>query len=540
MKLKYTGLLIVLAGLLMGSCKKQQNVFTDPYADAKAPLGIVSDPQQIPVPASGVAGTTISVTATGLKTYYDKGQLTFLFNGQKAEIVSVSETGIKVKVPASASSGVTSFVVNGQLVFGPLFTVIGKVNLDPTYVNVSGTDFAVRKAFPVPLTTSLILLGDFTNYNNQGLVKRINRITRVFADGTWDRSFQSGAGANSTVYDIAQVGPYYYIVGDFNQYAQQSGNVSKIAKITTSGVIDTMAAETYLHHVVFVPTFNGGFTNTVRSIYPVGTNKMIVSGDFTFYTSRRYNQNSYDAKDSTIVDSIEVRQLARLNDNGRLDKTWRFDSTVVGYKPNKLGKSKPGANGSIKTLLQKDGKIVVYGKFTTFDGQPANNILRLTAQGDIDPTFNVGSGTDQGIDYASYNATLNKYVLIGQFSKFNGKASQYMAVINADGTYDTSFTPKVFDGGVPQFGKMLNDGITIINGGFKSYDGVIRNGFAVTDATGALKDGYNTIGNVSGPGQINDIYETKSADNKRALLIMGNFSSFDNQIKHNIVRVTFE
>ncbi|MCC8424885.1 DUF5008 domain-containing protein [Mucilaginibacter sp. UR6-11] len=536
MKLKYTGLLIVLAGLLVGGCKKNKQVFPDPYSGARSPLGIVTNPQQIPVPASGTAGTIVSISATGLLPYKD--QLTFLFNGQPAKITEITATGIKVEVPSKASSGVTAFVVNGQLVFGPLFTVVGKVNLDPTYVNVAGTDGPVLKAFPIPLTTQLMIMGNFTNYNNQGRVVHINRLTRAFADGSWDRSFTPGAGANATVYDMAQVGPYYYIVGDFSAYAQQSGNVSRIAKINTNGLIDTVAVTTYLKKIKFVPTFNGGLTGTVRSIYPVGTSKMIVTGDFNFYTSRRYDQNTYDAKDSTIIDSVDVRQLVKLNDDGSIDPSWRFDPNAPGYR-GRPGKSLPGANGPIRTLMQSDGKILVYGQFTTFDNAPANNILRLNADGSIDPTFNVGSGVDFGINFACYNAALNKYILVGPFSKYNGKASQYMVQINAaDGSIDPTFTAKVFDGGIPTFAKLLNDGIAVINGGFKSYDGVIRNGFAVLDATGALKDGYNTIGNVS--GNIYDIYETTSADNKRALLIMGSFYSFDNQVKNNIVRVTFE
>jgi hypothetical protein len=537
MKLKYTGLLVVLVGLLMGSCKKNQTVFPDPYSGAKAALGIVSDAQQVPVPASGIAGTIVSISATGLLPYYQAKTLSFLFNGQVAEIVDVTTSGIKVKVPSKASSGVTAFVVNGQLVFGPLFTVIGKVNLDPTYNNPTGTNGPVLKAFPIPLTTQLMILGNFTNYNNQGLIRPINRITRVFADGTWDRSFQSGAGANATVYDMAQVGPYYYIVGDFSAYAQQSGNVSRIAKIQTSGLIDTVQVITYLQKTKYVPTFNGGLTGTVRSIYPVGTNKMIVTGDFTYYTSRRYDQNTYDAKDSTVIDSVDVRQIARLNDDGSLDKTWRFDPNAAGYR-GRPGKSFAGANGPIRTIMQPDGKMLVYGQFTSFDGAPAKNILRLNADGTVDPSFNVGSGADQAVVWASYNATLNKYILLGLFSNYNGKASQYMIQINGDGSVDPGFTAKVFDGGIPSFVKLLSDGTAVVNGGFKSYDGVIRNGFAVLDQTGALKDAYNTIGNVSGP--INDIYETTSADNKRALLIMGSFYSFDNKVKNNIVRVTFE
>ncbi|HWZ36056.1 MAG TPA: hypothetical protein VNW51_07855, partial [Mucilaginibacter sp.] len=68
MKLKYTGLLMIAAGLLVSSCKKTQQIFNNPYADAKAPLRISTDPQQIPSPAIGAPGTSVTITATGLET----------------------------------------------------------------------------------------------------------------------------------------------------------------------------------------------------------------------------------------------------------------------------------------------------------------------------------------------------------------------------------------------------------------------------------------------------------------------------------------
>ena len=541
MKLKYTGLLAIAAGLLLGSCKKPQQIFNNPYANAKAPLAIVTDPQQIPVPATGAPGTDVTITATGLQTYYAQGRLKFLFNGQEGHIKTVTAGGIVVTVPNSASSGITAFVVDGQLVFGPRFTVLGKVNLDPTYNNPTGANGFVVKAFPIPNTTQMLIMGNFTNYNNAGTVVRTNRLVRVFADGSWDRSLQIGTGVNATVYDVAQVGPYYYVVGDFSQYAQQSGTVQRIAKVQTNGLIDTMLVTTYLQKTKYVPTFNTGFVGgSVTSVHAVGSNKMIVSGNFTFRTTRNYAANTYDAKDSTIVDSTSVIQLAQLNVDGTLDSNWRFDKAKAGYKGH-IGASLAGANGPIgPTIMDANNKLLVYGRFTSFDGQPANTMIRLNvSDGTKDGSFNIGSGPDQTyINLVNYNAVVNKYIVVGAFNTFNGKPSQYIAQLNYDGSVDAGFVPRVFNGGVPNFAKILDDGLVVVGGNFRSYDGVIRNGFCVLNSTGALADLYNNTGNVS--GTISDIYETRSADNKRALLIMGSFSLFDNQPKNNIVRVTFE
>ncbi|MES2456011.1 MAG: DUF5008 domain-containing protein [Bacteroidota bacterium] len=536
MKLKYTGLLFAfMAATVVSSCKSTtDDTFENPYAGGQAALGIKSNQQQVPVPSSGQAGTVVSIAATGLVAHKDK--LTFLFNGQKAEIVEVTDAGIKVKVPGRASSGVTSFVVDGQLVFGPPFTVLGKVNKDFTYKVVNGTNGTVLKAIE---TTggNIVLLGDFTNYDNKGIVKEIRRIVRTLPDGTYDRSLQSGSASNGALYDMAIVNGLWYIAGRFSGYAQRDG-ISNIARLSSQGQIDTVQVPTYENKTKFVSRFNGGTNGTIVSVYPTPQNQLIITGDFGYYFSRRYDQPSYQYKDSVVVDSIDVRQLAKLNLDGSLDKTWRFDKDAIGYK-GLPGKSLPGANGPIQTLMHSDGKILVYGRFTKFDDASVGSIIRLNADGTIDPTFNAGrSGSTDFIGRVSYNAKLNKYLAVGSFSTFNGTKVNSMVLLNYDGSIDPSFTARVFEGGYPYFVKLLDDGLGVVSGDFKTYDGVARNRFMITDIKGDLADGYNTIGNLG--GGLQDVFETKSADGKRALLLMGSFYLFDNLPANNIVRVTLD
>jgi hypothetical protein len=536
MKFKFISLMTVLFAFLLNGCKEQETVYEDPYSGGMPPLGIIVNQQQVPIPASGVAGTEVSIAATGLVPHKDN--LEFLFNGQKAEITQVTESGIKAKVPGRASSGVTAFVVNGQLVFGPKFTVNGYVSLDPTYKVVNGTNGTVTNAFEVT-NGNWIFLGDFTNFDNKGAVKPINRIVRTLKDGTWDRTFTSGAGANGTLYDMATVGSQYYIVGSFNSYAQRDG-ISNITRISNAGVVDTTLVTTFTERIRYVTAFNGGTNGYLRSVYNFN-NKVVATGDFQYYLSRRYDQPSRLLRDSTIVDSVEVRQLVRFNLDGSLDKTWRFDPEATGYKGQK-GKSWPGGNGRLYSMMHTNGKIVAYGQFNRFDDVPVGYIVRLNADGTIDQTFNTGgTGADNFIEYASYNAETKKYILVGRFRTFNGKPSQNIVLLNEDGTVDENFVPARFNGGLPTFAKQLNDGLIFVSGDFKTYDDVNRQGFLMLDTDGKMADGYNTVGNLLGPSyRVNQIIETRSEDNKRALYILGNFFAFDDVNAFNMVRVKLE
>lgn len=545
MKFRYTSLVVVLAGLMIGGCKEEETTFPDPYAGGKAPLGIVTNAQQVPVPASGEAGTEVFIAATGLMKedgtprFVRNTELKFQFNGEVAEITEITAAGIKAKVPARASSGVTAFAIDGQLVFGPTFTVTGRVKIDPTWKSTIGANATVTKGIRLP-DNNIMILGDFTNYDNKGIVKPINRITRLLSDGTWDRTIQTGAGANGFVNDMAILNGKYYIAGDFGGYAQRGGGISKITQINSTGVIDTVSKETYLKRSVFVSPFNGGVDRVIRSVYAFG-GKLIATGDFNYYLSRRYDQPSYTYKDSTVIDSVDVRQLVRFNPDGSLDRTWRFLPNAIGYK-GLPGKSLPGGTGRLFSIMHTDGKLLCYGEFPKFDDATVGRIIRLNADGTIDQTFNPGgAGADDIISSVSFNATTNKYVVVGRFKTFNGVAALNMVQLNYDGSVDASFAPKAFEGGQPYFVKQLFDGLSVIGGDFKTYDGVSKNGFLIVDKTGALATGYNTIGNVVGSTQkLNDVLESTSVDGKRALILMGSFSTFDNKPYNNIIRVTIE
>lgn len=530
---KYISLSMILATALFSGCKEKENSFEDPYSGGIAPLGIIIDRQQIPVPAVGIPGTVVTFKATGLVPHKDKVE--FLFNGEKAEISEITETGIKVKVPGRASSGVTAFVIDGQLVFGPNFVVSGFVKKDPTYKVVSGTDGAVDKIYEVA-GGNLLLLGSFTNYDNKGIVKRINRIVRTLPDGTWDRSLLSGDAANGSLFGLGIVNGEYFLGGAFSGYAQRGG-INNITKVSNQGTVDTLSVETYSKKLIYVPTFNGGTDGAITELYAYN-NKLIATGNFKYYVSRRYDQPTRKLKDSTVIDTVDMRQLIRFNTNGTLDKTWRFDPNAIGYGGAK-GKSLPGGNGGInKTLIHTDGKIVLCGNFTKFDDQPAGYIVRLKADGTIDPTFNVGEGADYYVNNVSYNEMTKKYLVTGFFKKINGVAVESLAMLNYDGSVDQSFVTKKFVGGYPNFTKQLKDGLCLIGGYFKTYDGVNRQGFLITTDKGEIAEGYNNVGNLL--GSINTVFETKSADNKRALLIGGSFFLFDNLETNNLVKVTLE
>ncbi len=535
-KIKYIVIVCILTMLAAQSCKKEKAVFEDPYGEAKEGLGISINRQLASVPASGTAGTIVFVKATGLLPY--KGKIKFMFNGEEGEIQELTEAGIKVKVPVAGSSGITSMAIEGQLILGPVFSVFGLINFDPSFKATQGANGLVNQVYPLADGRNLVI-GGFTNYDNKGIVFPLNRIVRTSSDGELDRTFRVGKAVNGELSTLFEIGGKFAIAGGFSGYNQRTDNISNVTSLNRDGTIDTMGIITYQRAPLkdtlkFYPKFNGGTNSFISGLYP-HQGKILATGNFRYYVKRKYGKPNYNfTRDSVILDSTEIRQVLRFNLDGSLDSTFRFNlSTHKG-----LSAGNGDISSFVHTQSNKLDKIVLYGGFSTFDQQKAGRIIRLSSNGNPDPTFNAGTGADNYITSLTYNSTTNKYLITGNFRSYNGKTAIGVALLNEDGSLDESFKASAFEGGYPRYAKQLIDGLIVVSGDFKKYNSVTRGGFMVIDSKGLLVPGYNATGPFY--GFLRDVVETKSADNKRALLIIGGFYRFDNQPVNNIIRVTIE
>ncbi len=139
-----------------------------------------------------------------------------------------------------------------------------------------------------------------------------------------------------------------------------------------------------------------GPNSTVRSISMQSDNKIVIGGDFTSYNV------------------INRNYVARLNSDGTLDAT--FASGL-------------GANNSVRTTtFQSDGKIIIGGDFTSFNGVVRSNIAMLNPDGLLDSIFNMGSGTNESVWTTSIQSD-GKIIIGGDFTSYNGTGRNRIARI---------------------------------------------------------------------------------------------------------------
>lgn len=520
-----TCLLLLL--LSISSCKKESAISEDPYAGGKETLGIkfLSDVSDTEV----VSGATqITFDVNGLMPFKDK--VKFYINDTEATITKITDKTITVLFPIGASTGGTTLVVDDQIFFGPAYRVEGKVETDATFAANSSAS-VIRQILPLP-NGNLVMVGSFDNYMAAATVKKpINNIVLTNSNGFITSGFSTGKGANGSISSIFRLATGQFIVGgSLTKYNNLDG-INSITRLNTNGSLDSSLVEVVGtssdRSYDTVATFNGGVLGLVNKVFNYN-NSIYVVGSFNNYAEYFYERSTRDNK---VVGYTKLNGLLKMSMEGKMDSTYNFNKSAnLPYA---------GGNGPISdALMQSDGKIILVGSFTNYQGLSGNRIVRIGTNGLVDPTYPSGTGADDAINAITYSTTSGKYLVAGVFSNYNGFATKGLVMLNTDGTVDKSLVLKSVEGGSISKAYQLKSGKILVFGSFKKYDGIVRQGFMILNPNGSLAAGYNNIGKFQ--GIVNDVYESVDIFGNPTALIAGAISLFDNQQVSGAVRISIK
>ncbi len=358
-------------------------------------------------------------------------------------------------------------------------------SLDQTFNPGSGFNNAVLSIVPLP-DGRILVGGAFTQYNGApvGIIVRLN------ADGSLDSTFNTGAAStNGSVESIVVQPDGRILVG--GQFSFFNGAPALgVVRLNASGAIDTAinvpgiasgivtAVALQADGKILVGgVFNNGTTvspgllrynadgspdnslaagaanDSIFSLVVLPDGRILASGGFT-----RYN-------------SAEQRRLVRLNSAGVVDSTFNVSVNTVGIV--------------YRIAAQTGGKILIGGDFQLINGAPRNNFARINADGSLDSTFNTGSGAN-GTIFALETQSDGKIIIGGSFTSYNGAAVNRIARLNTDGSLDTTFNFTRMPLSVSDI-KLQADGKILIGGlftGTSSATGIVRvNADGSSDAT---------------------------------------------------------
>ena len=279
----------------------------------------------------------------------------------------------------------TNFVGSGQ-------QYLARINAagtpDAGFVTGTGPSSSVFCVIEQP-DGKVLLGGNFSTFNGT----TVNRITRLTNAGAIDAGFLSGTGANNQVLAMGlQSDGKIIITGTFTSYNGIACN--RIARLNTDGSFDNTFS------------IGTGLNNPALSMQITADNKIYLGGLFS----------AYNGAPAYVV--------LKLNADGTLD--------------NSFNSSQPSLNGVETISLQPDGKLMVGGGVTQYNGTAVNRIFRVNADGSIDASFNVGSGANSTVR-AIYRQSDGTYMVGGDFTFMNGQPRKYFVKLFANGSIDYSY-----------------------------------------------------------------------------------------------------
>ena len=351
-----------------------------------------------------------------------------------------------VMPPRLYALGVQSSKLTGNFSAITFNNVISQLYLDDNLLtgNITGT--------VIPSTLQFLDLSRNTgltvNFKSTPYVDAVlNRMARLNSNGNTDSSFATGSGFSDYVYSIAVQSDGKILAGGW--FTTFDGNtVNYITRLNSNGSLDTGFAT------------GGGFDSVVNSIVVQSDGKILIGGDFNTYSGNTANK------------------IIRLNSNGSIDTSFLIDTGFDFYVSS--------------IAVQSDGKILVGGSFTTYDGNYPSHIVRLNSGGSIDTGFVTGNGFNS--DVSSIVVQSNGKILVGgYFTIYDNATIKYITRLNSGGSVDTGFVKSGdFDNSVNSIAIQSGDSKILVGGSF-----MINNG----ETTGVFHTKnlyYLYLGNISG------------------------------------------
>ena len=281
------------------------------------------------------------------------------------------------------------------------------LSIDPTFDTGVGFDNTVQDILVQP-DGSLLVGGFFTNYKGASALG----LVRLNPDGSVDPSLVTGGGfLGGGVFGMKLDSSGKTIA--FGSFTSYNGlTAGRIARISATGSIDS--SFTYS---------NPGFNSTVRDVQIDSSGNLWCGGDFTTYGGFG-----------------TFNRLAVLSPDSTLNPTFSHGT---------------GFNNLVYSIcIQSDGKALASGAFTTYKGLGQPRLVRLSADGSVDATFQVGLGFNSNANFTLSGAQRmvqladGKILAGGYFNTYDGASAPRLVRLNTDGTRDSALNAPYLNGGV--------------------------------------------------------------------------------------------
>ena len=340
----------------------------------------------------------------------------------------------------------------------------------------------------------------------------------------FDPLFSVGSGPNNTVFASAvQADGRIWLGGSFSAY--QNLPSSRLVRIFPDGQKDSTAQITF------------GANNRINVMRLDGTGKLHIGGTFTTYNGRNaggiermlpngqsdLSFNSGSGFNNEVV-SLEVLLDGSILAGGFFSQFQGLPITqpakllADGSRDTTFNQGGSGANGIIEVMLQQnDGRILIGGSTTLYNGQAVGRLFRIFQNGQLDTSFQLGAGFNSPV-ITLFLQNDQRILVAGTFSSLNGQPTNRLVRLLPNGQRDASFSGQAnFTSTIRQV-RQLYDG-RVIAFGSHAVAGQILQQFALFDSAGVL------LPSGASCTEMNGGVNTAVALSDSSLLVGGNFSA---------------
>lgn len=199
--------------------------------------------------------------------------------------------------------------------------------------------------------------------------------------------------------------------------------------------------------------YGTGFDAQTNTSYTLPNGKILIGGQFSNYNGTPANR------------------IIQLNNDGSVNTSFIYGT---------------GFNGDVSAIaIQNDGKILIGGAFSTYDGNAVNNLIRLNADGSLDNTFSAPAPAVGDVIFQIIVLS-NGQILYG----YNNVTIGFLVLLNSDGSVDFSFNIGLgFDAEL--FGIVIqSNGKLVVVGNYTNYDGSNVNGIVRLNMDGTIDNSF--------------------------------------------------
>ena len=418
---------------------------------------------------------TVSGTNRGIARLNGDGSLDSTFNpGTGLGGYSPRVSSVAVQTDGKVFIGGYFTAVNGTN-RNRIARLNGNGSLDTSFDPGTGANGGIATVALQP-GGRVLIVGYFTTVNGTNR----NRMARLNADGSLDGDFDPGRGIESSFSSLVVQPDGKVIVGIIRLNADGSLDPTYVPtnspsfpadlsfpgsdySIATCGAVQSDGKRLIGGYFdsTYVDPIEGGVTQW-RS-YFLSRFNADASRDTNFVQVIGYPD--YGMTDTAVAVAVEPDGkvlfasrygFKRLNSNGTPDAS--FNASIGGVS---------------SLLLQADGRIFIAGSFGTVNGTSRGGIARLNANGSLDNTFNPGTGANGNVTVFVLQPD-GKVLIGGEFTTFNGTNRNRISRLNADGSLDLSFDPGAGADASVSAITLQPDGNILIGGDFLTVNGVLR------------------------------------------------------------------